>query len=279
LTTATTDLSTKLAKHREQIDEQGYTIIQNAIDQDFVAEILAVLDKLEEEIGHAKGVDRFRGFKTVKVLNLIGRHEVFRRLALNEYSRHIVEHVLGPGFLLAETVSMDLAPGEQMQPIHCDDMYLGGKLGRPHPSVACNTVWSITDFTAENGATVLVPGSHKRVDAPGSNMAQVIARADEAPPEGLISAEMPAGSLLIFEGALWHAGGANRSSERRVGVSINHGAGWVRPSQNNVLSMPFDLVRTFDPALQDMLGFGVYDGVIGRVGTLPPLEALAQQGR
>lgn len=271
-------LDQRMHPHRQQLDEQGYTIVENAIDDGFADEILAVVERIESETDNAMGQDRFRGMATIKIQNLLARDKVFRELALNIYSRHLVEHLLGPGFLLTTTQTMDLMPGELRQPVHADDMYYGSRIGRPHLPIVGNTVWAITDFTAENGATVVLPGSHRWPNLPAASLPEAIERADE-PIEGLVPVVMPKGSVLVLNGSVWHAGGANQSGQRRLGIAVNHCAGWLRPEHNNLLAMPLDQVRTFDPALQDMLGFGVYEGIIGRLNSLPPLEALAAQGR
>jgi ectoine hydroxylase-related dioxygenase (phytanoyl-CoA dioxygenase family) len=272
------DLQERLATHRRELDEQGYTIVEHAIDEEMVDEVRRAVDRLEEAVGGRVGQDRFRGRSTIKIQNLLAKDAVFRRLAMNEMTRHLAEHVLGPGFLLSTVQSMDILPGELHQPIHVDDMYYGSMIGRPHLPVACNTVWAIDDFTADNGATVVVPGSHLWDDAPGANIDEIIARVDELP-EGRVSAVMPKGSVVVFHGALWHGGGANTSSGRRIAIAVNHCSGWIRPEHNNTLIIPTDVVRTFEPELQVMLGFGVYERVIGRIDGMAPLEALALEGR
>jgi ectoine hydroxylase-related dioxygenase (phytanoyl-CoA dioxygenase family) len=121
-------------------------------------------------------------------------------------------------------------------------------------TTTANSMWAVTDFTEANGATRLIPGTH---------------RADSSPVYGQhypsICAEMPRGSILVWHGSLWHGGGANTTSQRRRGIAMNYCAGWVRQQENQQLGIPLDTVRRFSPALQELCGFGTYRGLIGHI--------------
>jgi ectoine hydroxylase-related dioxygenase (phytanoyl-CoA dioxygenase family) len=127
-------------------------------------------------------------------------------------------------------------------------------LAKPHVPTVCNTMWALTDFTAANGATRIIPGTHL---------------ADHSPRYGQhydsIAAEMPRGSVLVWHGSLWHGGGANTTDDRRYGIAMNYCAGWVRQQENQQLGLPLDAVRQFEPRLQDLCGFGTYRGLIGHI--------------
>jgi ectoine hydroxylase-related dioxygenase (phytanoyl-CoA dioxygenase family) len=121
----------------------------------------------------------------------------------------IVEGVLDAGCLVSSLSSIAIAPGEAAQLIHADDQLI--PLPRPHVPIVCNTMWAITDFTAENGATRLAPGTHTRDRAP--------VLGEDVPS---IAAEMTRGSVLVYNGSLWHGGGANLTGARRLGVAMNY---------------------------------------------------------
>src|SRR5581483_5534546 len=118
--------------------------------------------------------------------------------------------------LVSSLSSISIGPGEDAQPIHADDQLI--PIPKPHPPTVCNTMWALTDFTEENGATRLVPGSHVAADNP-----QYGGEYDT------VAAEMPKGSVLVWHGSLWHGGGANRTADQvRVGIAMNYCAGYIR---------------------------------------------------
>jgi ectoine hydroxylase-related dioxygenase (phytanoyl-CoA dioxygenase family) len=127
-------------------------------------------------------------------------------------------------------------------------------------------MWALTDFTEANGATRLVPTSHLR----------------PSPEYGgdypTIPAEMAKGSVLIWDGALWHGGGANRTDKRRTGVAMNYCAGFIRQQENQQLGLPPDLVRGFEPRLRELVGYGVYRGLIGHINKQSPAQILTGEG-
>jgi ectoine hydroxylase-related dioxygenase (phytanoyl-CoA dioxygenase family) len=124
-------------------------------------------------------------------------------------------------------------------------------------------MWALTDFTEENGATRIIPGTHV---------------ADSSPSYGQhyesIPAEMAKGSVLVWHGSLWHGGGANRTSERRVGIAMNYCAGWIRQQENQQLGIPTDIARGFSPRLRELVGYGIYNGLIGHIDKRSPAELL-----
>jgi ectoine hydroxylase-related dioxygenase (phytanoyl-CoA dioxygenase family) len=124
-------------------------------------------------------------------------------------------------------------------------------------------MWAITDFTEENGATRLIPGSHLRDDAP-----------NPLEPYETIAAEMPKGSVLVWVGSLWHGGGANRTDTRRVGIAMNYCAGYVRQQENQQLGIPLDIARRFPRRLQELCGYSIYNGLIGHIDKQHPGKLL-----
>ena len=124
-------------------------------------------------------------------------------------------------------------------------------------------MWALTDFTEENGATRIVPGSHLWKDRPEYGR-----HYDSIP------AEMPKGSLLIWNGSLWHGGGANRSTERRVGIAMNYCAGFLRQQENQQLGIPREMVKTFEDRLLQLIGYGTYKNLVGHIDKQSPAQKL-----
>jgi ectoine hydroxylase-related dioxygenase (phytanoyl-CoA dioxygenase family) len=135
-------------------------------------------------------------------------------------------------------------------------------LAKPHIPVVCNSMWALTDFTDANGATRLVPGSHVKDNPVYGGTYETI------------PAEMKKGSVLIWDGALWHGGGANRTDARRTGIAMNYCAGFIRQQENQQLGLKPELVKTFSPRLQELVGYGVYRGLIGHVDKKSPAQVL-----
>jgi ectoine hydroxylase-related dioxygenase (phytanoyl-CoA dioxygenase family) len=176
----------------------------------------------------------------------------------------VVEGVLDRGCLVSSLSSISIGPDETPQPIHSDDQLI--PLDKPHRPVVCNTMWALTDFTEANGATRLVPGSHLADHDP------VIGQHYDS-----IAAEMRAGSVLVWHGSLWHGGGANRTDQRRVGVAMNYCAGFIRQQENQQLGIPRETVATFDRRLQRLVGYGIYNGLLGHIDKRDPIELLGER--
>ena len=124
-------------------------------------------------------------------------------------------------------------------------------------------MWAITDFTEKNGATRLVPGSHRSDHNPDP-----LVHYDSIP------AEMARGSVLVWVGGLWHGGGANHTRERRVGIAMNYCAGFIRQQENQQLGIPLETVRRFPRRLQELCGYSIYNGLIGHIDKEHPGKRL-----
>lgn len=262
----------RMAQHRAELLEDGYTIVEGLIDSEVIERVKAAVTRLGGgEYGPANAVSPGR-----RVGSIVTKDTVFQDLAMIEEPRYLLGEVLGSGYLLTTNTSIEIVPGEQAGPIHTDELLYTSLVPSPHPPLVCNTMWAIDDFTVENGATVVVPGSHTE-PFPIDNFGDL--SPDMAVPAPKEQAVMRAGSVLVFQGALWHTGGSNRSAANRLGIALNFCAGWIRPETANLLAMPLDEVRELAPPLQDMLGFGLYKGFIGHLDMQPPLAALASRAR
>ena len=251
----------EMAGHLQRIAEEGYTILPGAIETDFVEEIDEALRKLERDLGIVPADNLFEGIRTTRVYNLLVHGRTFEKIPVHPNVLPVVEGVLDPGALISSLSSIAIGPDEQAQPIHADDQVI--PLARPHIPIICNTMWAITDFTEENGATRLVPGSHRRDEAPNP-----LERYET------IAAEMPKGSVLVWVGSLWHGGGANHTDTRRVGIAMNYCAGYIRQQENQQLGIPPNLVKQFPRRLQELVGYSVYNGLIGHIDKQHPAKVV-----
>jgi ectoine hydroxylase-related dioxygenase (phytanoyl-CoA dioxygenase family) len=252
-----------LAAHAERIDRDGYTILEGVIEPELRDALTDDLVRLERFYGVTPSDNGFEGTKTVRIYNLLALGKLYEGIPVHTNVLPVVEGVLDDGCLVSSLSSIAIDPGESAQPIHADDQLI--PLTKPHVPTVCNTMWALTDFTEANGATRIIPGSHRRDHSP-----------DFGAPYDSIAAEMPAGSVLVWHGSLWHGGGANTTDERRVGIAMNYCAGWIRQQENQQLGIPRDVAAGFSRRLRQLCGYGVYNGLIGHIDKHSPAEMLGE---
>jgi len=251
--------------HVKEVAEQGYTVVENAIEPALIDELNDSLSRLERFLEVRPSPNSFEGHKTLRIYNLLAYDDLWQRVPVHDHVLPIVEQVLDPGCLISSLSSIDILPGEIAQPIHADDQLI--PLPKPHPPTVCNSMWAMTDFTQANGATRLVPGTHLSDRNP-----------DYGGDYDSIAAEMSKGSVLVWHGSLWHGGGANTTSEPRVGIAMNYCAGYVRQQENQQLGLPREKVQTFEPRLRELVGYGVYNMLIGHINKQSPEQLLLGDG-
>lgn len=250
-----------MTDHLAEIEERGYTIIEDAFPVELADELRETLDRLERDLGVVPATNAFEGVNTWRIYNLLARDPVFQQVPVHPVVLPLADAVLGGEVLISSCSSIAIGPGEAAQPIHADDQLM--PLAKPHVGTVFNSIWALTDFTEQNGATRVVPGSHQ---------------ADSSPVYGqhydTIPAEMSKGSILVFHGSIWHGGGENRCGARRYGLAMNYCAGWIRQQENQQLGLPLDLVATFEPRLRELCGFGTYRGLMGHIDKQTPAQRL-----
>jgi ectoine hydroxylase-related dioxygenase (phytanoyl-CoA dioxygenase family) len=259
-------VGTDVDAHLRRIEETGYTIVEDAIDPELVDGLLDDLHRLERDLGVGPADNAFEGTRTTRVYNLLAHGPRFEQIPVHPAILPICEGVLDPGLLVSSLSSIAIGPDETPQPIHADDQII--PLPKPHPPTVCNTMWALTDFTESNGATRVIPGSHRAAESPD------LFRAYDS-----IPAEMSRGSVLVWHGSLWHGGGANTTTSRRVGIAMNYCAGYIRQQENQQLGLAPDTVRRFPPRLQELVGYGIYRGLIGHIDKQVPANLLLGGGQ
>jgi ectoine hydroxylase-related dioxygenase (phytanoyl-CoA dioxygenase family) len=248
----------ELDERLARFERDGYLILERAIDAAFVRELKETLAPYEAAL--PKGRNDFEGTETKRVYSLAGKGEPFMRLAEHPAIVAMLDRLLMPGWLLSNLQSIRIHPGETPQPWHADDTFY--PLPRPRTKrLAVSTIWAIEDFTADNGATELAPGSHR----------WAYERPDDA--TRTIQAIMPAGSVIVFDGALWHRGGRHRAgSATRLAISPQYCQPWLRPQESMLLIVPPDEARAMSARGRSMLGYNIHPPFVGQVDGMHPLR-------
>lgn len=250
-----------ITDHARDLETKGWTVLEDAVDPALIDALADDLHRLERELDVQPSENSFEGRNTLRVYNLLARGEIWWKVPVHPAVLPVVESVLDSGCLISSLSSINIGPGENAQPIHADDQLI--PIPKPHPATVCNTMWALTDFTEENGATRIISGTHLSDASP--NYGQYY---DSDP------AVMRKGSVLVWHGSLWHGGGANRTSERRVGIAMNYCAGYIRQQENQQLGIPSDLVKRMPARLQELVGYGIYSGLIGHIDKRSPASVL-----
>jgi ectoine hydroxylase-related dioxygenase (phytanoyl-CoA dioxygenase family) len=204
------------------------------------------------------GRDGFTGTRTTRTGALVARSPRTRALIQNPTILAMCDGFLKPHcerYQLHLGQVIRIMPGQAAQPIHRDRWAWGTYLKGIEPQL--NTIWAVTDFRRENGATQVVPGS---VDWPDTR---------QPTPEEITWAEMPRGSVIVYSGTVFHGGGANVSAEDRIGLNLTYSLGWLRQEENQYLSCPPEIARTLSPELQALIGYAMGSYALGYY--TPPL--------
>lgn len=228
----------------------GYCIVPDAVPRDLVESLNCELDTSFKRAPFCEG--GFYGARTKRFGTLLRRSA-----AAVEFIRHplilaIAAKVLGPWcdrFNLNLTQGIEIHPGAPAQYPHRDqDMWQGTK---GEIQYLINVIWPLTSFTAENGATLVWPGSHDP------------AMLDQPPQRAPMVAEMAPGAALVFLGSTPHGAGANRSDTVRRGVIISYCLGWLKPFENQWLCYPPEIARHFDADLASLVGYSLHRPNLG----------------
>ncbi|KAL7811104.1 PhyH domain-containing protein [Trichoderma gracile] len=249
----------------DEVTTHGYVVIRNAFSPSSVAAAKAEVARLSADPKTAgpagtKGRNTFEGFRTQRLYALPDKSRVFDEFVLHEDVLALNDWFMDPGYLINSFQSINILPGEKAQTMHYDHGFVS--LERPHRPLGTGVMIALDDYTATNGATVIVPDSHlwdsRRVPKP----------------EEAIPVIMPAGSILYFVSLLWHGGGANRSDKSRLALTAQYCQPWIRPMENLILAVDWEKLDKMPPRLVDMLGYKVGNPFLGFVDGKSPRWAV-----
>ncbi len=239
-----------------QVEAQGFVVIEDIVPPDEVAAIRAAL---EPHFTSHTGRNNFEGFGTRRLYAVLEKTFACNRLVEHPVILGLLDRILEPNYLLSQLQAIDILPGEAAQPLHHDDAFY--PVPRPRAPLGAATIFAIDDFTAENGATVVIPGSHRWDDrTPGADRPQPVV--------------MKAGSVVFFVGTLWHGGGANRADAGRLCVTAQYCAPWCRQQENFALSVSRERVKQCSEHIRRLLGYSIHPPFMGFVDGLHPKRLL-----
>ena len=244
-----------------RIREDGYAVVPDFLDEATVERLRADLAPVFDAIG-SRMTDE-HGQQTNHTHNLLAKTRAVDEVLMDDRLLELVEGVLGPDFQVSGVAAMRPGPGDQRQWMHQDDGHY--PIARPHPPLIVNTLIALDPFTVENGATEVVPGSHRRVE-----------RVD--PEAATVSVEMPLGGLLLWEGALWHRGGGNSThNEYRRSINVNFNLAWLKQRENQFIGVPPEVVVDMPEKLQALIGYKLTNFGLGTVDYRNPIETVKKR--
>lgn len=257
------------------LERDGALILDDALP---VAEVDALVAELRPWVeATPTGRDSFTGAQTTRTGALVARSPRTRPLVMDARILALCDAVLKPNchrYQLHLAQMIRIMPGQPAQAIHRDRWAWGRQMPGIEPQV--NTIWALTDFTAANGATQVIPGS------------QVWDDDRKARPEEIARAEMKKGSVLVYTGTVFHSGGANDTDGDRWGLNLTYSLGWLRQEENMYLSCPPQVARELEPELAALVGYAMSNYALGYYTpplapgegpeTVPPEWALGAKG-
>ena len=227
------------------IHRDGFTVIENALSPRIRNAIQSGLDPWLQ--GTHMGRNDFEGLRSERVYALLAKVPVIAAMVEHRETLAIVDALLPKNYLLSAALAINLHPGETRQRFHIDDGGNALPIQQPRVMLGVSTIWALDDFTSENGATEVIPGSHHWSK-------------DRTPQEReSMAINMPAGTVLIFAGNLSHRGGANGSAQCRLGITIQYCDPNMRQLENMSLALPPAKAASFSARIQALLGYSVID--------------------
>ncbi|WP_405846710.1 phytanoyl-CoA dioxygenase family protein [Streptomyces sp. NBC_01518] len=239
------------------VERDGYVILEGLLTASECEDVRTAVTPLLDKPGR----NTFEGRRTQRVYSVLNKTRVCDRLVDHPRVLALLDRLFLPNYLLSQLQVINIHPGETAQLLHPDDkMY---PIPRPRPPMGAATVWAIDAFTQDNGATVVLPGSHRWGEErkPGDDDTRV-------------KAVMPPGSCVFFVGTLWHGGGANESDRARLAITAQYCEPWLRPQEAFTLSTTRDTVRTVSEDIHRMLGYSIHPPFIGMVDGMHPKRLL-----
>jgi ectoine hydroxylase-related dioxygenase (phytanoyl-CoA dioxygenase family) len=246
-----------MGRYRSELDENGYCLVEDAATPSEIDELRETLihvarDEISTDTDYV-----YENGSNQRVWALLNKGLQFERLVENQTALELVSHLLGKVFLLSNVNANIAGPGGNPMFLHSDQDYVPSPF--PEYALVTNVIWFLDEFTSENGATRIVPGSHK-----------LRTRPDYSKLPETVAVTGPRGTAMVFHGALWHQTGANTTrSEKRHAILCYYCRPFMRQQENWFLSLDPQVLARATPRLRELLGYKIYLGGLGAIGGLP----------
>jgi ectoine hydroxylase-related dioxygenase (phytanoyl-CoA dioxygenase family) len=251
----------------EALGEVGCAVVEELAPPELCDRVSAELDPHVEST--PPGRDDFTGRSTRRTGALIARAPASVEMIAHPLVLGAADAVLWPHkttIQLHLTQSICIGPGSPAQALHRDQWAFDFFPFPDEVEVELGTIWALNDFTTQNGATRIVPGSNKAIDAGVFG------------PDDTVAAEMPRGSVVLYTGRTVHGGGANTSDQPRIGVNVDYVLGWLRQEENQYLSVPLEVVRDLPEPVQRLMGYSLGAYALGYIDDVrDPITLLRDQ--
>ena len=272
-----TAVQRQITESQDAFDSAGCVIFPNVLDEQMLQRLRSALQPhFDSDI---RGRNDFEGIESNRVYALLAKGRVFSELATHPLALAYAQAQFGESVLLSAMLAIRLLPGESCQPWHTDDGHID--IGVPRNAFGISAFWNLDDTTEANGATEILLGSHKsewRYDdlngAPILDDLSSRTGLDRGVRADAIKATMPAGSLMLAKGNLWHRGGANNSAASRTIITPQYCPGWARQLENQLLAIPKDIVRQLPVRVQQLIGYSIHPPFMGYVNGVHPNKTL-----
>ncbi len=234
------------------LKRDGAAIVESLVNADTIDRVVSELRPEFDRVG-TKTQSDFNGYSTLRIDSVLAYSPTSADLVGNPLVLKIADEILLSNcinYRIGSNTGIEIHPGETRQVLHRDDSIY--PLRVPGVEWQFSALWALDEFTIENGATHLVPWSHRQFDL------------EFVPaPEESVQAQMPRGSLLLYLGSVWHGGGANHSQHPRMVLINTYVLGWLRQEVNQYLDIPQDVVARYPEHIRRLIGYQMHGDILG----------------
>ena len=235
--------------------KHGAAIVEAVAPHPLVDRVAAELRPHFDRNGRYDESD-FNGFSTLRLGEILARSRSAADLIGHDLVCAVADEILLPhcvNYRIGSCTGIEIWPGESVQHLHRDDAIY--PMTFPGIEWQVSALWALSDFTEENGATRVLPGSHNGM-----------ARLRDVQQRDTVPAEMSKGSLLLYMGSTYHGGGANLSNAPRMALINTYALGWLRQEENMYLSIPREVAESYPKKIRDLMGYTHHGHLLGYIG-------------